>query len=101
MSSVIDSKMEQKYQDYARLILEKYSLDDLTVSYIEKIDSLSFQQDRRVVDIPIRLIETDAWSDIRFLFRAILDSPNSLWNSSADSNDWGGRNYYLSKQERS
>lgn len=97
MANKLDSKMSVLHQDYARRIIQEFSLDNLTVTYIEKTDSLSFVQDRRVVSVPIRLLENNAWGDIRFLFRATLEAPNSLWNKSADENDWGGHNFYKSE----
>lgn len=94
MANWIDSKMSLQNQEYAKQILKEYNLDNLTVSYIEKTNSLNFKQDRRTVSVPLSLLESGAWGDIRFLFRATLEAPNSLWNKSADENDWGGKNFY-------
>lgn len=94
MANWIDSRMSSQHQDYAKKILKEYNLDNLTVTYIEKTNSLNFKQDRRTVSVPLSLLETGAWGDIRFLFRATLEAPNSLWNKSADENDWGGTNFY-------
>ena len=94
MANWIDSKMSAQNQEYAKQILKEYNLDNLTVTYIEKTNSLNFKQDRRTVSVPLSLLESGAWGDIRFLFRATLEAPNSLWNKSADENDWGGNNFY-------
>ena len=66
----------------------------MVIRYDSKAQLLVFERDRRVVSVPIKLIETNAWSDIRFLFRAILNSQNSLWNRAADENDWSGKYHY-------
>ncbi len=92
MSVVIDSKMPIAQQEQARLVVTELRLDNLEVTLEKSL--LVFTQDRRVVSVPVDLIEKKDWADIRFLFRAILESPNSLWNRSADDNDWGGLNFY-------
>jgi hypothetical protein len=94
MANLIDSKMPAVQQEQARSILEELKLDNLKVYFDTKTQLLIFDRDRRVVSVPLNLIEQNRWSDIRFLFRATLNSQNSLWNRAADDNDWSGKNYY-------
>lgn len=94
MANLIDSKMPTVQQEQARKILEELKLDNLKVYFDAKTKLLVFDRDRRVVSVPVTLIEENLWSDIRFLFRAILNSQNSLWNRAADDNDWSGKYYY-------
>lgn len=94
MANLIDSKMPAAQQEQAKKILETLNVDNLTVTYKSK--SLIFDRDRRVVSVPVALVEEGRWSDIRFLFRAILNSENSLWNRAADANDWSGKYHYKS-----
>lgn len=94
MANFIDSKMTPQQQEQATRILQTMNVDNLTVKYENK--SFVFERDRRVVTIPLSLIEGERWSDIRFLFRAILNSENSLWNRAAEANDWSGKYHYKS-----
>jgi hypothetical protein len=94
MPNVIDSKMPVSQQEQAKKILKELKLDELTIHFDEKAKLLVFERDRRVVSIPLKLIENDLWSDIRFLFRATLNPQNSLWNREADANDWSGKYHY-------
>lgn len=94
MAILIDSKMPEAQQEQARKILEELKVDNLAVKFDSKIKALVFERDRRVVSVPLKLIEENLWSDIRFLFRATLNSQNSLWNREADDNDWSGKNHY-------
>lgn len=96
MSVTLDSKMPQAQQEQAKKIIQEFLLDDLKVHYDEAGSSLVFEKDRRVVSVPVVLIEKEEWKDIRFLFRATLGSANSLWNTSADTNDWSTKNFYKS-----
>lgn len=88
MSNWIDPSMLSEYQQLAEKVLKEIDIDGLRVRYFDKENALYFTQDRRVVEVPIKLIKNNQWSDIRLLFRAILDSAPSLWNLSADKNDW-------------
>ncbi len=94
MANLIDSKMPVERQEQARRILETLHVDNLKVTYKNKC--LVFERDRRVVSVPQDLIEQERWSDIRFLFRATLNSENSLWNRGADANDWSEKYHYKS-----
>ena len=94
MPNLIDSKMPEKQQDQAKRILQELKVDDLTVHFDEKTKLLVFERDRRVVSVPIKLIENELWSDIRFLFRSTLNPQNALWNRAADENDWSGKYHY-------
>lgn len=94
MASFIDSKMPSVQQEQAKKIIEELGIDNVKVHFDSKAKLLVFDRDRRVVSVPLKLIEEDLWSDIRFLFRAILNSQNSLWNRAADDNDWSGKNHY-------
>lgn len=94
MGNLIDSKMPAEQQEQAKKILIELKLDNLKVHFDTKAKLLVFDRDRRVVSIPLKLIRENLWSDIRFLFRATLNSQNSLWNRAADFNDWSGNYYY-------
>lgn len=94
MAVILDSKMPSDVQEHARTIINKYLLDNFKIHYRTENKSIIFERDRRVVTVPITLIEAKNWQDIDFLFRAILSSENSLWNSTADKNDWSGNKYY-------
>lgn len=94
MADLIDSKMPVEQQDQAKKILNELGVDDLKVRFDAKSKLLIFERDRRVVTVPVTLVEEEKWSDIRFLFRATLNSQNSLWNRAADDNDWSGKNHY-------
>jgi hypothetical protein len=94
MPNLIDSKMPAAQQEQAKRILVELKVDDLAVHYDEKAKLLVFERDRRVVSVPVKLIEDELWSDIRFLFRATLNAQNSLWNRAADENDWSGKYHY-------
>lgn len=94
MPSLIDSKMPEVQQEQAKRILLELKVQDVRVYFEEKSKLLVFERDRRVVSVPLKLIENDLWSDIRFLFRATLNSQNSLWNRAADENDWSGKYHY-------
>jgi hypothetical protein len=88
MADLIDSQMPHELQDYAKKILREFDLDNMKVRFDSKQNSLVFELDRRVVNVPIKLLKEDSWTDIRLLFRSVLGSANSLWNYSADNNDW-------------
>jgi hypothetical protein len=94
MADLIDSKMPSELQVQAKKIIQQFGLENMKVHFDSKTKSLVFDMDRRVVTVPVELIEQEKWADIRFLFRAILESSNSLWNRAADDNDWGGSNFY-------
>jgi hypothetical protein len=94
MPNLIDSKMPATQQEQAKKILTQLKVDDLAVHYDEKSKLLVFERDRRVVSVPLKLIENELWSDIRFLFRATLNPQNALWNRTADDNDWSGKYHY-------
>ncbi|MES2769241.1 MAG: hypothetical protein V4596_08850 [Bdellovibrionota bacterium] len=94
MANLIDSKMPALQQEQAKKILIELKVDNLKVHFDAKSNLLVFERDRRVVSVPVKLIEENLWSDIRFLFRATLNSQNSLWNRAADDNDWSGKNHY-------
>ena len=96
MAVVIDSKMPEQEKEWAKEVVKELLVDNLTVSFEKETNLLVFTQDRRVVSVPTVLVKTKNWSEVRFLFRAILDSANSAWNYSSDKNDWsaykGNRN---------
>ncbi len=94
MLTLIDSKMSQEQQELAKKVLVELNVGGFQVHFDSNAKSLVFEKDRRVVSVPVRLIEKSQWADIRFLFRAILGSENSLWNRSAEDNDWSGRYHY-------
>lgn len=94
MANLIDSKMPSAQQEQAAKILTELKIDNLKVHYDANAKHLVFERDRRVVTVPVKLIEENLWSDIRFLFRATLNSQNSLWNRAADDNDWSGKTHY-------
>lgn len=85
-----DPSMPSDVRSQAQKIINELSLTQafLRVRYNDRLKQITFTQDRRVVDVPLVLIDKGAWSDIRFLFRAVLDAAPSQWNLSADSNDW-------------
>lgn len=94
MLTLIDSKMPTEQQEQAKKIIQELNVSGLRVRFDSKIKALIFEKDRRVVTVPLTLIEKESWADIRFLFRAILNAENSLWNRAAEDNDWAGKNYY-------
>ncbi len=94
MSNTIDSKMSADKQELAKKIIYELKLDTISVKYDEKTQNFEFAQDRRVVSVPLSLAQGEVGESLRFLFRAILASPNSKWNHAADDNDWGGKNHY-------
>jgi hypothetical protein len=94
MANLIDSKMPIEQQEQAKKILTEFKINNLKVHYDVNAKLLVFERDRRVVTVPVKLIEENLWADIRFLFRATLNSQNSLWNRAADDNDWSGKKHY-------
>ena len=84
----IDPEMPADKKPLAEKVLNELGLSGLRVRLKSDNHHLSFTQDRRVVEVPLGFIESQRWIDIRFLFRAILDSAPSQWNLSADGNDW-------------
>jgi hypothetical protein len=85
-----DPSLSPELRQKAEHIIDELQLGGayLRVRFNQKLNQLTFTQDRRVVDIPLVLLERGAWADIRFLFRAVLESAPSHWNLSADRNDW-------------
>jgi hypothetical protein len=85
-----DPNMPQDKRNKAEQIVEELGLQQmyLRIRSNEKLNLITFTQDRRVVEVPVVLLDKKAWSDIRFLFRAVLESAPSQWNMSADKNDW-------------
>ncbi len=86
MSNILDQNLTEDQKSLALKVLEELELDGMRVLFKEEV--LYFIQDRRVVHVPLHLIESGSWSDIRFLFRAILGSAPPVWNSGAE-NTWG------------
>ena len=74
----LDSQMTEQQKKMACKILDTFQLDKFKV--IAKDQHLHFIQDRRVVHIPLSLILNEKWTDIRFLFRSILQPCPSVWN---------------------
>ncbi len=85
-----DPAMPQNARSQAQEIINELGLSQayLRVRFDETAKQFTFTMDRRVVDVPVVLFDKKAWADIRFLFRAVLDSAPSQWNTSADKNDW-------------
>ena len=84
----VDPSMSSLLREKANTILKEFDLKGIRVRYNSETKHLSFTQDRRVVDVPVVLIDGNHWSDIRYLFRAVLGSAPGAWNLSADENDW-------------
>lgn len=89
-SNWFDPSLPAEIKAKAQMIIDEIGLGNafLRIRYNPKQAQISFTLDRRVVDIPLVLLERQAWGDIRFLFRAILQSAPSQWNLAADQNDW-------------
>jgi len=85
-----DPALSNDHKAKAETVLQELMLQKafLRVRFDQEVKALTFTQDRRVVEVPIVLIEKAKWSEIRYLFRAILESAPSQWNYSADKNDW-------------
>lgn len=94
MTVKVDSKMSKDRQEIAKKIILALGLDAMSVQFNESVNTFEFIKDRRVVSVPLDLAKGEVGESLRFLFRAILKSPNSKWNRGADDNDWGGKNYY-------
>ncbi len=84
----IDPGLSSELKSYAQKILKELELKGLRVRYNTETEHILFTQDRRVVEVPIKLIKNNNWLDIRYLFRAVLGSAPGAWNLTADDNDW-------------
>ncbi len=94
MLDVLDSKMPLELQEKAKKIISQFGLENLKVYHDPKSSAIIFEKDRRVVSVPVVLVDENKWSDIRYLFRATLESGNSLWNRNAEHNEWSGDCFY-------
>ena len=94
MANKIDSKMSSDKQNLAKKILTELNLDKMTVTFDEKIQEFEFVLDRRTVSVPLKLAQGEVDEAVRYLFRAVLMSPNAKWNRAADGNDWSTKNPY-------
>ncbi|MCB0393762.1 MAG: hypothetical protein KDD25_04355 [Bdellovibrionales bacterium] len=86
MGCVFDSHLTEEQKNLAQIVVEELGLNNLNILYKEP--NLHFVQDRRVVHVPLNLVRSGSWSEIRYLFRAVLGSSPSAWNLSAP-NTWG------------
>ena len=86
--------MSSDMQEIAKKIIVELNLNNMSVKFNDLTKAFEFVQDRRVVAVPLDLAKGEVGEALRFLFRAVLMSPNSKWNRAADGNDWGGKNYY-------
>lgn len=86
---IFDRAMTDQQRQTANQVLQELGLQNVPFKILFNVETKSFryQQDRRVVHVPEALIKEAVWADIRHLFRAILTSPNSLWNTSSP-NEW-------------
>lgn len=94
MANRIDAKMASDKQDLVKKILTELNLDKMTVTYDEKIQEFEFVLDRRTVSVPLKMAQGEVDEAVRYLFRAVLMSPNAKWNRAADDNDWYVKNPY-------
>lgn len=93
MQNLIDSKMGEQRAKDVTTVLKELGLRGLRVFHDQDLKQYRFVQDRHVVKVPEVLIQKQAWSDVRFLFRAILGSSPSL-NNTGSPNDWGAELSY-------
>ena len=85
--NTLDAKLNTEQRNAVEHMIATYNLTGLQISWIAGKNSLQFAKDRRVVTIPWPLYAAECWTDIRYLFRAILDSAPAVTNRGAP-NDW-------------
>ena len=88
MGIVIDKKLSDIQAEMALRVVNSLNLRDYNLEIMVDNDILLFTKGRFVVRVPIDMIKKEAWSDIRFLFKSVLESSPLVFNTGAD-NTWG------------
>ena len=86
--NTLGSEFSSDNNMHVEQIVSRLNLKNFRIRYIENPPAYQFLQDRRVVTVPKDLVSQNKWSDIRHLFRAILEHGPAVSNHGAD-NDWG------------
>jgi hypothetical protein len=89
--NILDANLSPEHRQAAEHMIATLALRDLRITWVPTSQSLQFAKDRRVVTISWALYKNECWTDIRHLFRAILDSAPAVDNRGAP-NDWGPLN---------
>ena len=99
--NVFDTHLTDQERECAQKVLAHFPLDNLRILATVGPDNqacLLFAQDRRVVTLPLELVEQEDWGSIRFLFSSILgDAPVSTNHGSL--NVWSGEAQKRGKEE--
>ena len=88
MGIVVDKKLNDTQVEMVHRVIDSLNLKDYNLEIMVDNNILLFTKGRFVVRVPIDMIKKEAWSDIRFLFKAVLGSSPLVFNTGA-CNTWG------------
>ncbi len=88
MGIVVDKKLNDIQVEMAQRVIDSLNLKDYNLEIMVDNNILLFTKGRFVVRVPIDMIKKEAWSDIRFLFKSVLESSPLVFNTES-CNTWG------------
>lgn len=88
MGVTIDKKLTKDQVEMVHEVVNNLNLEDYNLEIMVDDNILLFTKGRFVVRVPTDMIKKAAWSDIRFLFKSVLESSPFVFNTGA-CNTWG------------